>query len=99
MSMRVLVTGASGFLGANCLRYLLDNTNWQIVCPVTFTHRGVPERISLTVTAEEWARVRVVMCDLTAPIADTTAALFGEIDYILDFASESSIPRSLRDPV
>jgi dTDP-glucose 4,6-dehydratase len=97
--MRVLLPGASGFLGANCLRYLLDTSDWDIVCPVSFSHRGVPERITQTVAADEWSRVTVVTCDLAAPIADTTAALFGHIDYVINFASESHIPRSLADPV
>lgn len=97
--MRVLLPGASGFLGANCLHYLLDITDWDIVCPVSFSHRGVAERITQTVTAQEWSRVTVVTCDLATPIADTTSALFGNIDYVINFASESHIPRSLVDPV
>jgi dTDP-glucose 4,6-dehydratase len=101
--MRVLLTGASGFLGANCLRYLLDETDWDIVCPASFSHRGVPERITQTVRTncpvDEWQRVTVVTCDLATPIADTTEALFGDIEAIINFASESHIPRSIADPV
>lgn len=97
--MRVLLTGASGFLGANCLRHMLNVTDWHIVCPAAFSHRGVPERITLTVQPDEWERVTVVTCDLATPIADTTATLFGDIDYIINFASESSVPRAIADPV
>ena len=97
--MRVLITGASGFLGANCLRYLLDTTDWQFACPASFTHRGVPERITMTVDSDEMARVDVITCDLATPIADTTAALFDKPEIIVNFASESHIPRSLANPV
>jgi dTDP-glucose 4,6-dehydratase len=101
--MRILLTGASGFLGANFLRHALDTTDWNLVCPASFTHRGVPERISLTVRTncpdDEWQRVNVVTCDLATPIADTTAALFDKPDIIVNFASESHIPRSLANPV
>jgi dTDP-glucose 4,6-dehydratase len=97
--MRVLLTGASGFLGANFLRHALDTTDWHLACPASFTHRGVPERISLTTDADEMGRVDVVTCDLATPIADTTAALFDKPDIIVNFASESHIPRSLADPV
>lgn len=97
--MRVLLTGASGFLGANFLRYALDTTGWEFACPASFGHRGVPERITTTVDADEMGRVDVITCDLAAPIADTTAALFDKPDLIVNFASESHIPRSLADPV
>ena len=101
--MRALITGASGFLGANCLRYLLDTTGWTFACPATFSHRGVPERIALTVRMNcpenEWERVDVITCDLAAPVADTTAALFDKPEIIINFASESHIPRSLANPV
>jgi dTDP-glucose 4,6-dehydratase len=99
MPARVLLCGASGFLGANFLAHALDTTDWELVCPASFSHRGVPERISLTVAPDNWKRVDVVTCDLAAPIADTTATRFGQVDYIINFASESSIPRSLADPV
>lgn len=95
--MRVLLTGASGFLGSNFLKYLLHNTDCDhVVCPVSFRHRGVPERIVAVGSLE---KVTVVTCDLAAPIADTTAALFGNVDIIINFASESHIPRSLANPV
>lgn len=97
--MRVLLTGAAGFLGANCLRHLLDETDWEFVCPVSFRHRGVPERITTTVSSAERARVDVITTDLATPVADTTARLFGPIDHIVNFASESHIPRSIADPV
>ena len=97
--MRVLLTGASGFLGANFLRHALDTTDWHLACPASFTHRGVPERITLAVDADEMGRVDVITCDLAAPIADTTAALFDKPDTIVNFASESHIPRSLANPV
>lgn len=101
--MRALITGASGFLGANFLRHALDTTDWSFACPASFSHRGVPERISLTVRTNcpvsEWDRVDVITCDLASPVADTTAALFGKPDIIVNFASESHIPRSLADPV
>jgi len=97
--MRVLLTGASGFLGANFLRHALDTTDWHLACPASFTHRGVPERITLAVDADEMGRVDVITCDLAAPIADTTAALFDKPDIIVNFASESHIPRSLANPV
>lgn len=98
---RVLLTGASGFTGSHMLRHLLMNTNWDVVCPVTFRHRGNTDRIaSALVGNDAWhRRVKVDMVDLTAPISATVAHRWGEIDYILNIASESHVDRSLTDPV
>jgi dTDP-glucose 4,6-dehydratase len=98
---RVLLTGAAGLLGSHALRYLLDNTDWDIVCPVSFRHRGVPERLNVALSEQpQWQtdRVTVIMCDLATPINDTTATLFGDVNYIINFASDSYIIRSVEQP-
>ncbi|WP_354643843.1 dTDP-glucose 4,6-dehydratase [Kitasatospora camelliae] len=97
---RVLLTGAGGFVGSHVLRHLLVNTDWHIVCPVTFRHRGNGDRIaSALVGNDAWhQRVDVVMCDLAAPISTTTAVRLGDIDYILNVASESHVDRSIEQP-
>ena len=67
--MRTLLTGAAGFLGSHCLRHLLTSTDWHIVCPVSFKHKGLPERIVVAVDEEDWwDRITVVRCDLAAPV-------------------------------
>lgn len=102
---RVLLTGAAGFLGSHCLRHLLMNTDWEIIAPVSFRHRGLPERVISALNNDDerwstrWNRVDVIICDLAAPINDTTAARFGEINYVINFASESHVDRSISDPV
>lgn len=97
---RVLLTGAAGFLGSHCLRHLLVNTDWHIVCPVSFSHRGLPERLIAMVDRDEWwQRVTTVKCDLSCPINDTTRQVIGAVDYIINFASESHVNRSITDPV
>jgi dTDP-glucose 4,6-dehydratase len=98
---RVLLTGAGGFVGCHMLRHLLMNTNWQIICPVTFRHRGNGDRIASSIedNLEYQKRVDVVMCDLSAPISVTTINRFGEIDAVLNIASESHVDRSIAEPV
>ena len=99
--MRVLLTGASGFVGSHVLRHLLTNTIWDVVCPVTFRHKGLPARISSAMDnlpLETQARVTVVRADLTAPIDAITRSRFGAIDAILNVASESHVDRSITDP-
>lgn len=97
--MRVLLTGAAGFLGSHALRHLLQNTDWHIVCLVSFRHHGLPERVRASVEEDQWNRVTVTYHDLTAPIADTTAELIGDIDHVINYAAESHVDRSITHPV
>ena len=98
--MKILLTGAAGFVGSHALRHLLANTDWHITMPVTFRHKGVPQRISsaLEDNPEWWARTDVVYCDLSAPVDPVTAQRFGDVDYILNVASESHVDRSIEEP-
>jgi dTDP-glucose 4,6-dehydratase len=97
---RVLLTGASGFVGSHVLRHILVNTNWEIVCPVTFTHKGLSDRLRIAVLGvdDDYNRVKVIRCDLTSPISAVTAHEFGKIDYVINVASESHVDRSIEVP-
>jgi dTDP-glucose 4,6-dehydratase len=100
MTKRVLLTGASGFVGAHVLRHLLMNTDWEIVCPVTFKHHGLPGRIASSICDDaSWVeRVTIIHCDLRAGIDSVAAAQIGYVDYILNVASESHVDRSIEHP-
>src|SRR5262245_11627517 len=99
--MRILLTGASGFLGSHMLRHLLTHPDHQIVCPVSFAHRGVPERITLAWDGipDGPLRTEIVRVDLACPIADTTAACLGKPSIIINYAAQSHVDRSITDPV
>lgn len=101
MVNRILLTGAGGFVGSHMLRHLLMNTDADVVCPVTFKHRGKSQRIASAIqNNDEWKRrVTVVMHDLTAPIDRIAAQQFGDIDFILNIASDSHVDRSIDNPV
>ena len=86
--MKVLITGADGFIGSNVLQYLLNNTDWEFTVICSFRHMGNPLNIPLS------NRVEVVTLDLRGQIP-----ALGHFDYILHFASESHVDRSITDPV
>lgn len=97
---RVLLTGAGGFVGSHVLRHLLTNTSYDIVCPVTFRHRGNSDRIASAIADRpDWhRRIEVVMCDLAAPVSATVLERFAGCEVIYNVASESHVDRSISDP-
>lgn len=95
---RVLLTGASGFMGSHLLRHLLLNTNWEFVCPCSWQHKGTPERILNALNGVDSSRVTVITHDLTAPFTEVTKKRIGKIDYILNIASNSHVETSIYDP-
>lgn len=101
MPKRVLLTGAAGFVGSHALRHILATTDWEIVCPLTFRHKGTPARLATaldSVSPDTVGRVSIGMVDLTAPIDPVTDKNIGHIDYVLNFASESHVERSIEYP-
>lgn len=97
---KVLLTGASGFVGSHTLRHLLVNTDYQIVCPVSYNHKGIQDRIRVSCDGidDAYSRVKLVRCDLSAPISSVMAHQFGKIDYVLNLASDSHVDRSIEEP-
>lgn len=85
---RVLITGASGFIGSGALEYLLKHTDWDFTAICSWRHKGNP----LNITPDK--RVTVVTHDLCGPIPE-----LGDFDYIFNLASESHVDRSIADPV
>lgn len=97
--MRILLTGSAGFVGAHVLRHLLTETSAEIVCPVTFRHKGVAPRIWRSMEGHDPHRVFIVPgLDLRAPIDAVTREQIGHIDVIMNVASESHVDRSIEDP-
>lgn len=98
--MRALLTGAAGFVGSHVLRHLLENTGLEIVCPVTLRHFGSIDRLApYLADRPDWAeRVTPFLCDLSCPIPATRAAEIGEVDFVLNVASQSHVDRSIAEP-
>lgn len=85
--MRVLITGASGFIGSGVLAYLLEQTSWEFTCVCSWRHMGSPLHIT------PGPRVSVVTHDLVGPLPH-----LGDFGYILNLASESHVDRSIQFP-
>jgi dTDP-glucose 4,6-dehydratase len=98
--MKVLLTGAGGFVGHHTLAHLLKTTDWDIVATDSFRHFGVSARIRAVFDElpSHRSRVKVVTHDLATPIDSITAREFGDPDVIINMASDSHVDRSITDP-
>lgn len=101
MKNRLLLTGAAGFIGSHILEHTLVNTDWDIVCICSWTHKGTPERLETVLNPHpEWRkRVEVITHDLSAPFTEHTKKRIGHIDYVINAAADSHVDRSITDPV
>jgi dTDP-glucose 4,6-dehydratase len=95
----VLVSGAAGFIGSHVLKYVLDETDWNVVCLVTFRHKGKSDRLDIALEGHDTSRVKILYHDLQGPISAQTDAAIGPIDYVFSIASDSHVDRSLIEPV
>lgn len=105
---RVLVSGCGGFAGHHFLEHVLINTGWDVVATDSFRHKGKTDRISEVFRSHDdfaakrpwWSeRTSILTHDLTAPFSEQAIDSMGEIDYIVAYASESHVDRSITDPV
>jgi dTDP-glucose 4,6-dehydratase len=86
--MKVLMTGASGFVGSNVLSYWLEHTDHTFLCPVSLRHHGQARRLPPN------RRVTPFYHDLRGVMSH-----IGKVDIILHIASDSHVDRSIQDPV
>jgi len=93
--VRVLVTGAAGFIGHHFVEHVLRKTDWEVTGVVSFRHRGCPIRLQHLI---EEPRLRLVKTELNAPVSERVAWMMGEVDVVVNFASESHVDRSISEP-
>ena len=90
---KVLVTGGAGFIGSNYVHYAIANhPTWEIVVLDKLTYAG-----NLANLDNVKDRITFIEGDIANP-EDVEKAVDG-VDAILNFAAESHVDRSLRDPL
>lgn len=96
--MKTMLTGCGGLVGSHLLKYLLKNTDHHILCVDSWEHKGQPQNTLNAIKGYE-DRVTVITHDLSAQFTDRQKKQFGQVDHILNVASESHVDRSITDPV
>ena len=91
--MRVLVTGGAGFIGCNFVRFVARaHPDWEIVVLDKLTYAGRRENLA---DLEGHPGFRFVQGDIAD--AKAVAAVLPGCDYVLNFAAETHVDRSLYD--
>lgn len=94
--MNVLVTGGAGFIGSNFVFHMLkEHPTYRIICLDALTYAG---NLSTLEPVMENPNFRFVKGDITD--RDLIDKLFEEekFDFIVNFAAESHVDRSIEDP-
>lgn len=95
MKNRLLLTGAAGFVGHHVLKYLLETTDYEIVCLIRLSNAGYLKNL---VFAENNPRVTFLYHDLKYAINSSLREDIGHIDYILHIGANSHVDRSITHP-
>jgi len=98
--MRILLTGAAGFVGHHFLQYFLENTKSKLICLVRLSNIGDFERIlSVPNINKNKDRIKIIYQDLKEGISPINTERIGKVDYIIHLAANSHVDRSISQPM
>lgn len=90
----VLVTGGAGFIGSNFLRYMVNKyPNYDFINLDALTYCGNLENLKDIEDKDNYSFVKGNVCD-----TELVNGIVENMDYIVHFAAESHVDRSIEDP-
>lgn len=95
MTKTLLVTGGSGFIGANFVRHILSRyDDYRVINLDKLTYAGNPANlVDVTDDASQAERYRFVQGDISD--VDVVDPLVAQADCVVNFAAESHVDRSI----
>lgn len=94
--VKILVTGGAGFIGGNFVQYLVKKyPNYEIYNLDSLTYAG---ELSKHKNIESNKNYHFVKADITDQNAIFSLFQVKKFDYIVHFAAESHVDRSIKDP-
>lgn len=92
--MKLLVTGGAGFIGSNFVNGLVGSSRWdQVVVLDALTYAGNKSNLA---EALQDARIKFIHGDIRD--VDLVDKIMSDVDYVVHFAAESHVDRSIIDP-
>ncbi|MBU4535573.1 MAG: dTDP-glucose 4,6-dehydratase [Euryarchaeota archaeon] len=92
--MRVLITGGAGFIGSNFIHYFLDkHPDYELINLDALTYCGNLENL---VKVEDNPHYTFLKGDINDK--KLLEKIMPEVDYVVHFAAESHVDRSIEDP-
>lgn len=91
--MRILVTGGCGFIGSNFIRHILKNTELELINLDALTYSGNPDNLKDIEINKRYSFVHGRIED-----RKLVSELLADVDYLVNFAAESHVDRSILDP-
>ena len=94
--MKILITGAAGFIGSNFVFYMMDrHPDYEIIALDSLTYAGNLETLEPVMDKENFTFIRGDIAD-----RECVFKLFEEnnFDIVVNFAAESHVDRSIEDP-
>lgn len=92
--MKILVTGGAGFIGSNFIHYILENYDDKVINLDKLTYAGNLENLK---DVENNPQYTFIKGDISDPEIVKEIVSQG-VDYIVNFAAESHVDRSIEDP-
>lgn len=94
--MKILVTGGAGFIGSNFIHYMLEKyPDYKIINLDLLTYCGNLENLK---EAENNPNYKFIKGDIADNELIDKIVSENNVDYIINFAAESHVDRSIEDP-
>ncbi|KJS15168.1 MAG: spore coat protein [Peptococcaceae bacterium BRH_c4b] len=92
--MHLLVTGGAGFIGSNFIKYILEETDWQVTNLDKLTYAGNLENLA---DIQDNTHYKFVRGDIADNQAVNNLFSGNKFTAVVNFAAESHVDRSIQD--